>query len=169
MIVLLLNRSDSRSHVCCRASLKADPFIFNSQNRNTALRHFASDFKNHSPVGMWKTANYFSHTQTCTCTDKKRLRPFTLNTWKEIYIFLKITKQNDISYRRAAAAIRRGNLHRTPNENTLPEEEQHHWTWLIFFQSFLPTYLHTKFCSGWECCPTSGKSIKRLCHIMSFF
>lgn len=45
MIVLLLNRSDSRSHVCCRASLKADPFIFNSQNRNTALRHLLAILK----------------------------------------------------------------------------------------------------------------------------
>lgn len=43
-----------------------------------------------------------------------------------IYIFFKneITKKN-ISYRRAAAVICRGNLHRTWNENALLEMEQH--------------------------------------------
>lgn len=32
-------RADLRTHVFCSASLKADHFIFNGQNRITALRH----------------------------------------------------------------------------------------------------------------------------------
>lgn len=45
MTVLLINRSDLRSHVCCRASLKANHFIFNSQNRIKALRHLLAILK----------------------------------------------------------------------------------------------------------------------------
>lgn len=51
--MVLIDRSDLCIHVCCRASLKVGHFIFNGQNRITALRHLVVILKKkHSPVEM---------------------------------------------------------------------------------------------------------------------